>query len=66
LHPTEIKQETGYNRAEVRILDLASFSSVSAFANELEKEDARVDVLVANAAIGTWSYEVTKDGWEQR
>jgi retinol dehydrogenase 12 len=66
LYRTELKQETGYNQAEVRILDLASFASVSAFANELEKEDARVDVLVANAAVGIWSYEVTQDGWEQR
>lgn len=60
----EIKRETGYANAEVKLVDLADFASVSAFADEFEKEDARVDVLLANAGMGREYYTQTKDGWE--
>lgn len=46
------------------MLDLASFSSVNNFAARLR--DVPVDILVANAALASSTYEVTKDGWEQQ
>ena len=61
---TEIRDDTGYT-PELRLLDLQKFSSVIAFADAFEKEDARLDILVANAAIGTNVYKQTGDGWEK-
>jgi retinol dehydrogenase 12 len=61
---TDIQKETGYTGGKVMILDLGDFASVSSFASAFEKEHDRLDVLVCNAAVGTFEYETTKDGWE--
>jgi NAD(P)-dependent dehydrogenase (short-subunit alcohol dehydrogenase family) len=58
-------KETGYNGAEVMLLDAASFASVSAFVDEFEKRHDRLDILVANAGVGLWAYQPSKDGWEE-
>jgi NAD(P)-dependent dehydrogenase (short-subunit alcohol dehydrogenase family) len=60
----EVKQETGFQSVETRLLDLNSFASVSAFADEIEKDDVRVDVLIANAAMQSLRYGQATDGWE--
>ncbi|KAF9489181.1 short-chain dehydrogenase [Pleurotus eryngii] len=61
---TNLKKSTGFDRAELWLVDLCSFASVKAFADKFEKEVERIDILVANAAIIPHAYEVTKDGWE--
>ncbi|KAJ7343775.1 hypothetical protein DFH08DRAFT_214798 [Mycena albidolilacea] len=55
---------TGYTKAELRIVDLADFSSVRKFADKFDQGGERLDILVENAAIYADKYEPTKDGWE--
>ncbi|KAJ3574678.1 hypothetical protein NP233_g1598 [Leucocoprinus birnbaumii] len=60
-----LKGATGCSTVELRIVDLADFSSVKAFAEEVERDLERVDILVLNAATITGSnlsYSSTKDG----
>ena len=59
---SEIAKETSYS-AEVQLLDLSSFDSVTAFARRLEGQP--IDIYVANAAVASMDYVETKDGWEQ-
>lgn len=61
-----LKKETGFSNIQLRLLDLASFSSTIEFANAFEEEEERLDILVANAAIARESYVATDDGWESR
>ncbi|KAF7291684.1 hypothetical protein HMN09_01259700 [Mycena chlorophos] len=61
----ELRKTTGCKTAELWIVDLADFSSVSAFADRFEREGGgRLDILLANAATVLTKYEPTKDGWE--
>ncbi|KAF7964843.1 hypothetical protein HWV62_2514, partial [Athelia sp. TMB] len=55
---------TDYTKAEVWSIDLSSFSSIIAFADKLEKDGGQLDILVMNAAIVTYVYEATADGYE--
>ncbi|KAJ8487118.1 hypothetical protein ONZ45_g14441 [Pleurotus djamor] len=57
-------EETGYDRAELWLVDLASFDSVKAFAEKFNQEVERLDILVANAAVIPTTYQETIDGWE--
>jgi len=62
---TEIREETGCETAELRILDLADFSSVKSFVKTFDDADDRLDILVENAAIVTGKEpEFTQHGWE--
>ncbi|KAH6902600.1 short-chain dehydrogenase [Coprinopsis sp. MPI-PUGE-AT-0042] len=63
---TRLKNETGFSNIHLRVLDLGSFSSTIDFANKFEQEEERLDILVANAAIGREDYVTTDDGWESR
>ncbi|KAJ6457409.1 hypothetical protein C8R47DRAFT_1247288 [Mycena vitilis] len=60
----KLKADTGYSKAELWIIDLASFESVKQFANKFERDGGRLDILVENAAISSWKYEATEDGWD--
>ncbi|KAF7419527.1 hypothetical protein PC9H_002118 [Pleurotus ostreatus] len=60
-----IKEVTGFERAELLLVDLSSFDSVKAFADRFEQEVERLDILVNNAAVSLPRYEDTEDGWEQ-
>lgn len=61
-----IKQATGLKTGEVWLIDLKSFASVNAFAERFDKEDERLDILVANAAIlASKDIVTTSDGWEE-
>ncbi|KAF6763204.1 short-chain dehydrogenase [Ephemerocybe angulata] len=51
---SEIKEETGCEVVELRIVDMGSFASVRAFADSFEGE--RVDIF---------GYKTTADGWEE-
>jgi len=60
----DIIAETGSDKVLVRILDLASFQSVRAFAKLINETEQRLDILVNNAGLGAAPYQVTKDGYE--
>lgn len=62
---TEIQQDTGYQAAELWIVDLSEFSSVVAFADKFEKDGGRLDILLENAAVLPGKYVSTSDGWER-
>ena len=59
----DIITETGSDKVVVRIVDLASFESVRAFAKLINETEERLDILVNNAGLDG-SYRVTKDGYE--
>ena len=59
----DIIAETGSDKVVVRIVDLASFESVRAFAKLINETEERLDILVNNAGLGGF-YTVTKDGYE--
>ncbi|KIJ25765.1 hypothetical protein M422DRAFT_55811 [Sphaerobolus stellatus SS14] len=63
----EIQKDSGIGEEMVIWhLDLSSFASVNAFAVKFEAEGGgRLDLLVANAAISTFEFKRTDDGWEQ-
>ncbi|KAI0037541.1 NAD(P)-binding protein [Auriscalpium vulgare] len=61
---TAIKSATGFDGVVVRIVDLAVFSSVIAFAEAFEKEFGQLDIHVYNAATAVDLYDQTVDGWE--
>ena len=45
-------------------LDLSSYASVREFADRVKAELPRVDVLIANAGIGTRKFQMTEDNEE--
>ncbi|KAF5372619.1 hypothetical protein D9758_005246 [Tetrapyrgos nigripes] len=58
------KNASNFNRVEVWTMDQGNFSTVKAFADRAEKELDRIDYLVLNAAVATYQYNATVDGWE--
>ncbi|KAG6826512.1 hypothetical protein H0H92_015524 [Tricholoma furcatifolium] len=60
----KLRVETGYERAELQLLDLNELSSVIEFADKFEKDGGRLDILVHNASVAVEEYTVTSDGWE--
>ncbi|KAK1216298.1 hypothetical protein PQX77_021085, partial [Marasmius sp. AFHP31] len=59
----KLKSETGFQNIELWILDLGSFSSIVAIKDKIDRLE-RLDMLVENAAVCMYQYEVTGDGWE--
>jgi len=57
---------TGHKNVELRLVDFARFESVNEFCDKVEKEVPRLDILVANAAMLTWKFVTTIDGWKQQ
>jgi short-subunit dehydrogenase len=45
-------------------LDISSYASVQAFSNKAKAELLRVDVLIANAGLGTEKFRMTEDNEE--
>ena len=58
-------QATGFKNAELALVDLAQFTSISAFADTFVRDNAQIDILVYNAAVALLHYSSTKDGWEE-
>jgi NAD(P)-dependent dehydrogenase (short-subunit alcohol dehydrogenase family) len=58
----EIIKRTDNPNVFLKIVDLSSFESVRAFAQEINKTEDRLDVLVNNAAAALVNDEKTKDG----
>jgi retinol dehydrogenase-12 len=61
---SELKKETGFEAAELMILDMSTFASVQTFVDAFEAAHERLDILVLNAAVAMLSYEASADGWE--
>ena len=57
----DIIESTGNRNVEVKKLDLSSFQSIRDFAEEIDKEEERVDVLINNAGY-LGPYVSTVDG----
>ncbi|KAJ8507963.1 hypothetical protein ONZ45_g9728 [Pleurotus djamor] len=57
-----MREETGLDAFDLRIIDLASFDTVKAFVDNFDYD--KLDILVANAGIIPKDYEETQDGWE--
>src|SRR6185503_14239593 len=57
----EIKAKTGSTELHLLPLDLASLSSVRAFAKTFTERFPRLDVLVENAGVSTGKRQVTAD-----
>eukprot|EP00112_Aurelia_sp_Birch-Aquarium-sp1_P003376 Seg1376.11 transcript_id=Seg1376.11/GoldUCD/mRNA.D3Y31 product="Retinol dehydrogenase 11" protein_id=Seg1376.11/GoldUCD/D3Y31 len=60
----EIKTESGSEAISLKILDLASFASIRAFAADFIKTEPRLDVLINNAAVLMCPFSKTEDGHE--
>ena len=60
-----IQKESGNRQVEVMQLDLASLSSVRAFADQFAGKYPRLDVLINNAGIFSLRREETEDGFEK-
>jgi retinol dehydrogenase 14 len=60
-----IQEESGNRQVEVMQLDLASLSSIRAFADEFVGKYPRLDVLINNAGIFSLRREETVDGFEE-
>jgi NAD(P)-dependent dehydrogenase (short-subunit alcohol dehydrogenase family) len=60
-----IQKESGNRQVEVMQLDLASLSSVRAFADRFAGKYLRLDVLINNAGIFSMRREETEDGFEK-
>ncbi|KAF4089856.1 hypothetical protein AMELA_G00043070 [Ameiurus melas] len=68
----EIRQQaatgtgTGRGQLLVKLLDLASLSSVRSFCEQINKEEPRLDVLINNAGVYQCPYSRTEDGFEMQ
>ncbi|MEO0732448.1 MAG: SDR family oxidoreductase [Bacteroidota bacterium] len=60
----KIIEATGNHKIDTLPLDLASFSSVRAAAEEFLAEHPKLDVLINNAGVYTDRLELTEDGYE--
>ncbi|XP_076231556.1 retinol dehydrogenase 14 [Calliopsis andreniformis] len=61
----ELIKESGNNNIIVRKLDLSSLSSVREFAQQINREEERLDVLIHNAGTAeVFRKKVTEDGLE--
>jgi len=59
-----ITEKTGNQNIDTLPLDLASFASIRAAADEFLAEHPKLDVLINNAGCYTDSLELTEDGYE--
>jgi retinol dehydrogenase-12 len=57
-------EATGFKNAELALVDLAEFTSVSAFANTFIRDNAQIDILVYNAAVLLHHYSTSKNGYD--
>lgn len=62
----KILEYSGFERVEVKKLDLTSFQSVKDFATKFNNEEERLDILISNAGVtgDGASFNKTKDGYE--
>ncbi|KAI9465854.1 hypothetical protein BJY52DRAFT_1112976 [Lactarius psammicola] len=58
-------QATGFKNAELALVDLSRFASVSAFADAFIRDGSQIDILAYNAGVAFPHYASTGDGWEE-
>lgn len=62
---TVIQKETGYQNIASWPLELSDFASTKAFADRFDREGGgRLDILVLNAGMVSYDYNLTGDGYE--
>ncbi|KAK0186869.1 hypothetical protein F5146DRAFT_935933 [Armillaria mellea] len=59
-----LQEDTNYSKAELWVIDLASFRSVTAFADKCARELDRLDILVENAGMSPFGKYDVVEGWE--
>lgn len=62
----EIRSKINGVEIIVKQVDLASLTSVRHFANEISKEEPRLDILINNAAVFAYPEKTTLDGFESQ
>lgn len=63
--PQELRSETANGNIELSIIDLSTFESTNDFATRfLQDPEARLDILVMNAAVNAQTYNKSTEGWE--
>jgi len=60
----DIIKETGNNNLTLKRVDFTDLASVRSCAQEILKEEARIDVLLNNAGTGATPYKMTNDGMQ--
>ncbi|KAI0260746.1 hypothetical protein BC834DRAFT_973199 [Gloeopeniophorella convolvens] len=58
-------QATGYKNAELALIDLSRFETVSAFADAFIRDGSQIDIFVYNAGVALLEHRATGDGWEE-
>ncbi len=61
---SDIRRQAPEAKLDVRPLDLGSLESIQAFANDLDLEAGRLDLLINNAGIMMTPQQTTHDGFE--
>ncbi|MBA3306129.1 MAG: SDR family oxidoreductase [Thermoleophilaceae bacterium] len=61
---SEIRRKAPDAKLDVRALDLSSLESIQAFANDLDLEAGKLDLLINNAGIMMTPQQTTHDGFE--
>ena len=62
----EIQERSGSTDVFLEKLDLASLDSVRKFADNILKNERRLDILINNAGVATCPYQKTADGFEMQ
>lgn len=66
LYADEIVKESNNSNIVVRKLDVSSLQSIRKFAQQINQEESRLDVLIHNAGTAeAFKKKVTEDGLEQ-
>ena len=60
----DIKKQSGNDEVYLKLIDLSSFKSVRAFAQDVLDTEERLDILINNAGIFMAPLDITEDGFE--
>ena len=60
----DIKKQSGNDKVYLKLIDLSSFKSVRAFAQDVLETEERLDILINNAGIFKVPFQKTEDGFE--
>lgn len=63
---TDIMKKSNNQNVVVKILDLASLDSIHKFANNINKSEPKIDILINNAGIMMCPYWKTQDDFEMQ
>ncbi|XP_022335260.1 retinol dehydrogenase 13-like [Crassostrea virginica] len=63
---TDIMKKSNTQNVAVKIVDLASLESIRKFADDINKTEPRVDILINNAGIMMCPHWKTQDGFEMQ